>query len=87
MAHTAHQDPEAMEEIIEDLETLEEHARQLADLIRRSRHFIIFTGAGKNVCGRTRLNKACPQNRCQHQRWDSGFQRTQCAFFFDLIAS
>lgn len=47
MAYTAHQDEETMVELEEDENMLNEHARKLANLIRDSRHFIIFTGAGK----------------------------------------
>ncbi|KAL2196923.1 DHS-like NAD/FAD-binding domain-containing protein [Corynascus similis CBS 632.67] len=44
MAWTADKVP--LPELIESKEDLEQKARQLADMIRQSKHFIVFTGAG-----------------------------------------
>jgi mono-ADP-ribosyltransferase sirtuin 6 len=39
-------DKVALPELVEAPEEIDQKARQIADLIRRSKHFIVFTGAG-----------------------------------------
>jgi len=46
MAYTAHKDPEQLKERYDSEEDLLQKASQLVQLIRKSRYFIIFTGAG-----------------------------------------
>lgn len=47
MADTAHKpNSEYMPEIEEDKKLLRQHAKQLADMIRKAKHFVVFTGAG-----------------------------------------
>lgn len=46
MAHTAHKDQDQVQERFEPPEAVDRKAQQLADWIRRSKHFIAFTGAG-----------------------------------------
>jgi len=46
MAFSAHKDEAQMKEHFEEEETVDKKAKQIADLIRQSKHFIIFTGAG-----------------------------------------
>lgn len=52
MAFSAHKDKKAMEEIVDSPQEVDAKAKQLADLILKSRHFIAFTGAGiSTACG------------------------------------
>ncbi|KHE84222.1 DHS-like NAD/FAD-binding domain-containing protein [Neurospora crassa] len=44
MAHTAHKNPK--KEMFEAPEVIDRKAKVLADLIRKSKHFVVFTGAG-----------------------------------------
>lgn len=44
MAHTAHKNPK--KEKFEAPEVINRKAKALAELIRRSEHFVVFTGAG-----------------------------------------
>ncbi|KAJ4458146.1 putative Sir2 family protein [Paratrimastix pyriformis] len=46
MAFSAHKTKEQLEELEEEPANVQEKGRQIAELIRRSRHFICFTGAG-----------------------------------------
>jgi len=46
MSHSAHTDPEQMVEHNEDPAVIEKKATELVKLIKASKHFIIFTGAG-----------------------------------------
>jgi mono-ADP-ribosyltransferase sirtuin 6 len=46
MAHTAHNDPEQIKERYDAPEVLEKKIDELAALVRKSKHFCIFTGAG-----------------------------------------
>jgi len=46
MAFSAHRDAENVSEYAESTESVSKKARQLAELIRKSQHFIAFTGAG-----------------------------------------
>uniref|UniRef100_A0A7S4NFL9 protein acetyllysine N-acetyltransferase n=1 Tax=Paramoeba aestuarina TaxID=180227 RepID=A0A7S4NFL9_9EUKA len=46
MASTAHSDPEQIKERYDPPEVLEKKIDQLADLVRNSNHFVVFTGAG-----------------------------------------
>ena len=46
MAHSAHTDPEQIKERYDDPEVLERKLDKLAKLVRGSKHFVIFTGAG-----------------------------------------
>jgi len=46
MAWTAHADPEQLIERNEAIESVTEKAQQIADLIRKAKHFCVFTGAG-----------------------------------------
>ena len=44
MAHTAHKKPK--KEKIEAPQVIDHKAKVLAELIRKSKHFVVFTGAG-----------------------------------------
>jgi len=46
MAYTAHKDPEQVKEHFDDEATFIQKANQLVELIKKSKHFIVFTGAG-----------------------------------------
>jgi NAD-dependent SIR2 family protein deacetylase len=46
MAHTAHKDKEMMHEHMDAPEVLETKLRKLDQMIRESRHIVVFTGAG-----------------------------------------
>jgi hypothetical protein len=46
MADTAHKTDKEKEEFFDKPEILEEKAKKLSDLIKNSKHFIAFTGAG-----------------------------------------
>lgn len=46
MASTAHNDPEMMEERSDSAEVVAEKVAKLAEMIRKSNHFVAFTGAG-----------------------------------------
>jgi hypothetical protein len=46
MAFSAHKNNEQMMERFEPADSVQEKAEKLADLIKRSQHFIAFTGAG-----------------------------------------
>jgi hypothetical protein len=46
MADTAHKTDKEKQEFFDPTDVLEEKAKKLADLIKKSKHFIAFTGAG-----------------------------------------
>jgi len=46
MAHTAHSDPEQVIERFDSEEQIQQKANELTELIKSSKHFIAFTGAG-----------------------------------------
>ena len=46
MASTAHSDPELIKERYDPPEVLEKKIDELAEMVRKSRHFVVFTGAG-----------------------------------------
>jgi len=46
MADTAHKDPTFMTEHFEDEKTLNKKTDKLVELIKKSKHFVVFTGAG-----------------------------------------
>lgn len=46
MAHSAHTDPEALKERFEDEATLDHKTDILVRLIKESKYFVAFTGAG-----------------------------------------
>ena len=46
MAYTAHKDEEQIKERYDSPEDLAKKLDQLAELVRKSKHFVIFTGAG-----------------------------------------
>eukprot|EP01012_Entosiphon_sulcatum_P007269 TRINITY_DN1364_c0_g1_i1.p1 TRINITY_DN1364_c0_g1~~TRINITY_DN1364_c0_g1_i1.p1 ORF type:complete len:527 (-),score=53.23 TRINITY_DN1364_c0_g1_i1:70-1602(-) len=46
MAYTAHTDPSKLEEIEETIEAITQKAKQLASMMRESKHCVFFTGAG-----------------------------------------
>jgi len=46
MAFSAHKDPEQVKERFDSKEELEKKIDDLAKLIKKSKHFVIFTGAG-----------------------------------------
>jgi hypothetical protein len=46
MAYTAHGDPEQIKERYDSEERIESNAKIFAEQLKRSKHFIAFTGAG-----------------------------------------
>jgi len=46
MASTAHTDPEQMKEHYDPADVLTEKVERLAEMVRKSRHMVVFTGAG-----------------------------------------
>jgi mono-ADP-ribosyltransferase sirtuin 6 len=46
MASTAHKDPEQMKEHYDPVDILTEKVDRLAEMVRNSRHMVVFTGAG-----------------------------------------
>ena len=46
MAWTAHKDPDDVKEIEEDAAALDQKTDQLVQLIKNSKYFVAFTGAG-----------------------------------------
>lgn len=46
MSHTVHKDEKYMTEHFEDKESLDKKAKEMALLIKKSKHFVVFTGAG-----------------------------------------
>lgn len=52
MAHTAHKNDEDKKEYFDPPEVLEKKINELASLVKNSKHFIAFTGAGiSTACG------------------------------------
>jgi len=71
MAWTAGKVP--LPELIGSKEDLEQKARQLADMIRQSKHFIVFTGAGIST------SAGIPDFRGPEGAWTLQAQGRQCA--------
>eukprot|EP01125_Pyxidicula_operculata_P015677 TRINITY_DN5346_c0_g1_i1.p1 TRINITY_DN5346_c0_g1~~TRINITY_DN5346_c0_g1_i1.p1 ORF type:complete len:529 (-),score=90.75 TRINITY_DN5346_c0_g1_i1:196-1782(-) len=52
MAYTAHKDEKALKEHYDEHEVLEKNAKQVAKLIDKAEHIVVFTGAGAStLCG------------------------------------
>jgi mono-ADP-ribosyltransferase sirtuin 6 len=74
MAWTAHKTP--LPELVETPDDLARKARELADLIKQSKHFIVFTGAGIST------SAGIPDFRGPEGAWTlqaQGRQRTSAA--------